>query len=195
MVAGVLGKVFIYPTDTVWGIGGSVFDQMAYENMCAIKGRDDRPVSLLFSHIGQLRRYFDLPLAFDDELLRELYKKELTFCWSKDYLKGRPLPDYIARNSDIVGTRVLEDQEIKKLSEMAQDAPIITTSLNRSGERPITKYAKAQAFAREKAPEAIFPHHWDEKKVQKWDALASETASSVIRLDEKGEVVFFEKGA
>ena len=35
------GKIFIYPTDTIYGIGGNPFDQRSVTRIAEVKGRDE----------------------------------------------------------------------------------------------------------------------------------------------------------
>lgn len=59
-------ELFLYPTDTVWGIGAHYQNHRAYEHLLRIKKIDrPRPVSILFRHLTQVRDLWD-------------YKRELT---------------------------------------------------------------------------------------------------------------------
>ena len=40
----------MYPTDTLYGLGGDAFSDEAFEKICSIKGRDERrPIHAVFS--------------------------------------------------------------------------------------------------------------------------------------------------
>ena len=50
--------VFIYPTDTVWGIGGSIWSQDAYDKVCDIKGTGrGKPLSIIVSDEEMLNEF------------------------------------------------------------------------------------------------------------------------------------------
>ena len=44
------GKIIVYPTDTVWGMGCDPFDQKAIDNLFTVKGKKLDGLSIMFSH-------------------------------------------------------------------------------------------------------------------------------------------------
>ena len=44
------GKIIIYPTDTVWGMGCDPFNQKAIDNLFTIKGKEMEGLSVMFNH-------------------------------------------------------------------------------------------------------------------------------------------------
>ncbi len=52
-----IGKTFIYPTETVYGLGAVYSDTAALKRVFSLKGRDEsRPVLLLIPHAGWLSK-------------------------------------------------------------------------------------------------------------------------------------------
>ena len=46
------GNLLIYPTDTIWGIGGILSNSKAIENLYSIKKREEfKPISLIVTDI------------------------------------------------------------------------------------------------------------------------------------------------
>ncbi len=81
-------KLFIYPTDTVWGIGGSVFDQDVYHAINQVKKEPDlKPLSVLFSSMQQLQQFIDLP---QEGNWSEFFKLETTLLLP--HQRSRDLP-------------------------------------------------------------------------------------------------------
>ncbi|MCU0331776.1 MAG: Sua5/YciO/YrdC/YwlC family protein [Ignavibacteriaceae bacterium] len=46
------GKIFIYPTDTIYGIGGNPFDEEVVKRIAEIKGRDEKKQFIWHSSSG-----------------------------------------------------------------------------------------------------------------------------------------------
>ena len=51
------GKIIVYPTDTVWGIGCNPFDQESVNNLFNIKGKKENGVSILVNNINSIPEY------------------------------------------------------------------------------------------------------------------------------------------
>ncbi len=128
------GGVFIYPTDTVYGIGCDATNERAVERVIKIKGRArSKPMSVLMSGLGMIDEYCDVS---DEEkvwllshlpgpytiLLRLKSEKRSFFSWLHAEKLGVRVPDYVF---------------VRKVSELA-NKPIITTSANLSGQPSAT---------------------------------------------------------
>ena len=144
-------SVFIYPTDTVWGIGASIRSKVAREKINQIKkSSDDKPLSIMFTDVKILYNSFNFPEGVNVSWLRTFFKLESTL--------GIPLkiskiaiPSWVTLKSDMVSVRCLE---IPMLKNISQDlgAPFFSTSLNLSGKAPIINYTDAVAFQQQYAP-------------------------------------------
>lgn len=143
-------SVFIYPTDTVWGIGASIRSKAAREKINVIKrSPDDKPLSIMFTDINTLYKSFNFPDGITVSWLRNFFKLESTL--------GLPLkiskisiPSWVTAKSDLVSVRCLEFPALKSISQDL-GAPFFTTSLNLAGEPPITSYEDAVKFQKEHA--------------------------------------------
>ena len=51
------GKIIVYPTDTVWGIGCNPFDQESVNNLFKIKGKKENGVSILLNNVNLIYEY------------------------------------------------------------------------------------------------------------------------------------------
>jgi L-threonylcarbamoyladenylate synthase len=147
--------IIIYPTDTVWGIGASIYSEQAVKEIAKIKGTAlDKPLSVMFTDMNELYRSFSFPSKITPAWLSEYFKMESTL--------GIPLSDakieipvWVTRQSDIVSVRLLEWDILKKITSDLS-APFFTTSLNLTGKPPITTFSEAAHFQKDHAPKAHF---------------------------------------
>jgi L-threonylcarbamoyladenylate synthase len=144
-------SVTIYPTDTVWGIGASIYDQNAYKEISRIKKtNEDKPLSVMFTDIDHLMKSFSFP--------KEMTKEWLSIFFSMESTLGLPLltakiriPPWVHGSSDMVSVRLSSNPNLKTMT-----APFFTTSLNITGQPPITTLSDAEKFWQIHAPSAKF---------------------------------------
>lgn len=154
MVVIMTNEIFIYPVDTVWGIGGNAFNEQTYLEIAKIKrSANNKPLSILFSSIEQLLEYAQVPDSLLT-ILEENYQKEVSFGIAKKFFK-RELPALCFSSTDFVSVRIISNDMITKLIEQA-DGPITTTSLNLSGEAAITEDVQAKDFWKKHASDCLF---------------------------------------
>ncbi|HAZ12084.1 MAG: hypothetical protein A2X86_06465 [Bdellovibrionales bacterium GWA2_49_15] len=140
-------NIYIYPTDTVWGLGSSIHDHEAHLRICEIKKTPaNKPVSVLMAKLSDVQEYFNLPATTNLELLREIFQLEATLGLPLKWMHKK-IPDYIFAGSSWIGVRCLERPSVQELMKMAS-APVTTTSLNYSGEAPITSEVLAREFSK-----------------------------------------------
>lgn len=148
-------SVFIYPTDTVWGIGASIYSQSAQKNIASIKKTsEDKPLSIMFTDIKALYNSFNFPDFMSLSWLRNYFKFESTLIIPIKIAKIL-IPSWITGKSGFVSIRCLEHTELKMISEKIA-APFITTSLNLTGDEPIVNFKDAKEFQETYAPNAEF---------------------------------------
>jgi len=120
------GQVFVYPTDTIYGLGCDARNERAVEKIRKIKKRHDKPFSILVPSIEWILRNCEI-----DEKWLEKLPGPYTFILK---LKNK---NCVAKNVNIgmktVGVRFPNHW----ISEFFQyiKIPIITTSVNLSGEK------------------------------------------------------------
>ncbi len=135
------GAVFIYPTDTLYGIGGNFFSHQLIERIDNIKGRGDKPYSVAVSDIemltGLVKRVPDLFYQKFAELLPGKY----TFLFeAADHIDGRLL-----KGSSKIGIRIPDMPPLLTLIARF-GKPIVTTSVNSSGEAPLNSASAIRDF-------------------------------------------------
>lgn len=173
-------QIFIYPTDTVWGIGSTIFDEKAYREIARIKKTtEDKPLSVMFTDLNDLMMSFSFPEEMSEDWLRKFFQLESTL--------GLPLtmakiliPSWVHGDSDMISLRYLSDPVLKEMQP-----PFFTTSLNITGEAPITSYEKAEEFQKLYAPGARLLGNKSHK-------LSGE--SSTIVFFKNNEFIFIRKG-
>lgn len=124
------GGTVVYPTETVYGIGASVFIPRAVERVFEIKGRPrGMPLSVAvasFEMMGEIARIDDGDLP----LLRRVLPGPITFLVER----GHKLPDLVTAGSELVGIRFPDHPAALEL--IALSGPITSTSANLSGLPP-----------------------------------------------------------
>lgn len=147
--------IFIYPTDTVWGIGASIYSEEAYKKIAKIKKTTtEKPLSIMFTNIETLFLSFNFPQEMSLKWLKKFFTLESTL--------GIPLalsrieiPRWVTGKSHLVSVRCLEFDLFKK-NDLLRDGPFFTTSLNLSGEKPIVSLEEARNFLEKYASDAEF---------------------------------------
>ncbi len=124
------GGTAVYPTETVYGIGASVYFPEAVERVFDIKGRDrNMPLSVAvasFDMMGRVARIGEEDLS----ILRKLLPGPVTFLVEK----SADLPDNVTAGLDCVGIRYPDHPVALELIGIA--GPITSTSANLSGRPP-----------------------------------------------------------
>ncbi len=125
------GGVLIFPTDTIYGIGGNPWDEQAIARVQKMKQRPaDRPFALLLSALDAMERFARL-----DERSRAILERFLpgpyTFLLSA--AEGAPRS---AVKAGKVGVRI-PDHPFFGTVMRSLGRPLFGTSVNRSGEPPL----------------------------------------------------------
>lgn len=118
------GKIFIYPTDTIYGLGCDAANKFAVEKIKQIKNRDkDKPFSVIAPSIDWINNH----LIVDCELSKYLPGPYTIILKKKN-------PDFLRHvsSSDSLGVRI-PASDFTEIIQLA-NTPFITTSVNLSGE-------------------------------------------------------------
>lgn len=147
--------VFIYPTDTVWGIGCSIYSEKGHERIAAIKRTSkDKPLSMMFAGADDILASFSLPDKMSREWLDQFFLLETTLGLPLTLAKI-PIPKWATGDSVYVSLRCLNTPVIKSLHDQLK-APFFSTSLNLTGHPPITKTEEARLFQQQYASDTLF---------------------------------------
>jgi L-threonylcarbamoyladenylate synthase len=125
------GGVMVYPTDTVYGIGGDATSEKVVERIHKIKGiKERRPMSIMVSDPGMIEYYCETGI-WEDMILERYLPGPYTFILKKK----RSIP---ASSTDRIGVRMPDSPFCKALCE-AFGKPIVSTSANVTAHKPATK--------------------------------------------------------
>jgi len=132
------GKIFIYPTDTIYGIGGNPFNEQSVKRINHAKGRDtNKRFIWLVNNMNILLSYVEINYESHLDFLRSIFPAPITVILNLN-----------ARTKKIVGSdsaafRVPDNQFCNKLlTEIG--FPLISTSVNRSGKSALNDYVEIE---------------------------------------------------
>ncbi|MBT4540590.1 Sua5/YciO/YrdC/YwlC family protein [Candidatus Woesearchaeota archaeon] len=144
------GSVFIYPTDTIYGIGCDATNAKAVQKIREIKERPDTPFSIIAPRKLWIQENCEVFGKGRDYVNKLPGKFTLIFALKHE--------DCVANNvnpndNQTLGVRIPNHW----ISEIAKELnkPIITTSVNRSGESFLTDISKLPIGIRNKVDFAI----------------------------------------
>ena len=123
------GKVAVFPTETVYGIGTNGLDEMAVLKLYEIKKRPrEKAISLLVSDMNMVENLAKDITEAEYKIMKKFFPGPLTIILKKK----DNVPDVVTAGSDYVGIRMPEGEIARKLVEYA-GVPIATPSANISG--------------------------------------------------------------
>ena len=126
--------VIIFPTDTVYGIGASIFSPKALDKIFEIKNRPtDKSLIVLCANKVQLEEIVG-PLSVDVNKIIDAFLPGGLTLILKCYMS---LPEEITRGKQTIGVRIPDHPLALEL--LKEFGPLATTSANISGEPSPTK--------------------------------------------------------
>jgi L-threonylcarbamoyladenylate synthase len=127
------GNVFIYPTDTVYGLGCDATNETAVARIKEIKGRDaNKPLSI----IAPSKEWIYKHLEANKELVDKYLPGKYTLILKK---KNHSFLSHISP-TDTIGVRIPQ-HDFTSLIQKA-NLPFVTTSVNLSGEKPASSLSE-----------------------------------------------------
>jgi len=121
------GKIIVYPTDTIYGIGCDAMNGNAVKKIREIKNRTDKP----FSIIAPSRQWIYDNFEVNNKNYIEKLPGPYTFVLKA---KKEGIVSHHANNGNTMGVRI-PNHKITALIQKAQ-TPFITTSAQLTGEEP-----------------------------------------------------------
>lgn len=123
------GGVIVYPTETVYGLGGNAFDENVAGKIFNIKGREaGKPMIVLVKDFKMVESIADLKNYKD--LLKKYWPGALTGVFGA----VAKFPSGVVPKEGTVAIRISPHLFVQKLFEFI-DFPLISTSANKSGDK------------------------------------------------------------
>lgn len=124
------GRLFIYPTDTVYGLGCDI-NSKNVERIFEIKVRPMTfPLSVAFSCLEMTKEYTLLDREQED-FIRKWLNQPYTFVVKKK----STIPSIVTSGKNTVGVRIPNNELVRRIIDKV-GTPIVTTSANISGDGP-----------------------------------------------------------
>lgn len=130
------GKLVVFPTDTVYGIGTNAYNEEACEKIYEVKGRPKyKPLLILISEISMLKEIVNYINPAEQKLIDAFWPGPLTIKFKK---KEGVFPNVISAGDEYIRVRLIKDGLIHNLIQTA-GVPIVAPSANISGNITGTK--------------------------------------------------------
>ena len=125
------GKIAIFPTETVYGIGTNVFKKEAVEKIYKIKNRPyDKAINVLVSNIEMIEQVAKNISKTEYGIIKNFFPGPLTIILNKQ----DDVPDIVTAGGNTIGVRMPKNDIALKLIETV-GSPLATTSANYAGKK------------------------------------------------------------
>lgn len=130
------GKLVVFPTDTVYGIGTNAYDNKACERIYEVKERlKNKPISVLISDFSMLKELVESISPAEQKLIEAFWPGPLTIKFKK---KQEILPNAIFTYDGYLTVRLIKEGLVYKLIQTS-GVPVVAPSANISGSPTGTK--------------------------------------------------------
>lgn len=144
------GKVIVYPTDTIYGLGCLALDKKAIDKIYRIKKRKKKkPLLVLIADFKMLRKYFQVDKN-QAAYLRKIWPGKVSVILNKKPV----LPNYVSAQMSSVAARLPKSGFLTKMIKEL-GAPLVSTSLNISGEKQLDRVGNLGHYFKTTKPDLI----------------------------------------
>ena len=134
------GEIIAFKTDTVWGFGCNIKDEIAVNKIYEIKKRDlKKPLIIMSDEYDSIKKYIDYIPDYAHDLMEKHLPGALTLIFKKSFL----CPDYITAGGDRIGIRIPDSEDFRQIISNIKEGALATTSCNIAGEPPVLTYQEA----------------------------------------------------
>jgi L-threonylcarbamoyladenylate synthase len=163
------GLVLAYPSDTIYGLGCDARNKKAIERIYKIKEREEKhPLLILVNDFLMLKKY-----CFCGKEQEQKLKK----IWNKEsdpttvVLKGKNiLPPELSGGFDSIAVRMINNnsdlQKRELLTKIIKGlgAPLVSTSLNKSGEDDVLSLENLEDYFKKDKPDIVIDAGYIKKR-------------------------------
>lgn len=169
------GRIILYPTDTIWGIGCDATNAVAIKRIYGLKRREEKKsLIILVSDVEMIDDYVRNPSR---NLLS--YLKTVSQPTTCIFESAQSLPDVLVNEDHTIAIRIVKDPFCNMLISKLKK-PLVSTSANISGEAFPQNFSEVSEVIK-KGVDYIVQHRQND--------FSKSRPSSIIRLNESGEVV------
>lgn len=133
--------IIVYPTDTFYGLGCNFYSLPAQQKIDSIKGRSDSPYSIAISDKKMINEITSQSNSLFELFLNSYSPGKMTFLMKAN----KNIDKKLLKGSLLIGIRIPDHQPVKKFIDFL-GFPIISTSVNLSGENPLNSKKKIVSF-------------------------------------------------
>ena len=163
------GKVFIYPTDTIWGIGCDATNSKAIDKIFKIKNRPaGKGLIILVDTVDRLKDYVKNPSPIAEDLIKAAHNP-----LSIIYKESKGLAKNLSADNSVcvrVTTNEFCKEVIRRLGH-----PITSTSANLSGEPSPANFIDISEKMKNAADYVVSLYH---------DVIVKPKASTIIKIND-----------
>lgn len=173
------GKIILYPTDTIWGIGCDATNQQAVDRIYRLKQRvESKSMIILLDKADKLHLYVEKIPDITMDLVNSV-DSPLTVIYSG----AKGLARNVVASDGTVGIRIVKDAFCAELIRQF-GKPIVSTSANVSGTPDPISYSQVPAVILQGVDYAV-----DHLR----DRIVKTKASRIIKLNPNGEFTIIRK--
>ncbi len=166
------GKILLYPTDTVWGIGCDATNAKAVDKIFKLKNRrEQKSMIVLLADKEKIADYVEdvPPIAYD---LMENAASPITIV----YPRAKNLPKNLVASDGTIAIRVVQGDYCAQVIR-ALGKPLVSTSANISGEPTPLTFDQISEIIKEKVDYVVSIYR---------SRIRSVRPSTVLKLEENG---------
>lgn len=122
--------IVVFPTETVYGIGGNALSENVINNIYNIKKRpQEKALNILVKNKEEIKKYAYISNELEEEIIDKFMPGPITIILKK---RKSQIPDLLTGNNDTIGIRIPDNDIVKKILEKC-NLPIAAPSANISG--------------------------------------------------------------
>ena len=123
------GKIAVFPTETVYGIGANAYCEDSVKEIYNIKQRpEEKPLTILVGSIKDIGKYAYISNDIEKNIINRFMPGPITIILKK----RQGIFDYVSSGKDTIGIRIPDSPIILKILEKVK-VPMVAPSANISG--------------------------------------------------------------